>query len=231
VAREIPIRRRTEVPKRTRDLDGSIYDGTFTERVGEGTGKGLTTDPHPASGEPGTGLLDTQPALRRPDWLPEGLFPELDELREEHLEHLNSGAGQKVQELREAYEAEDAARAEALRLGRDLPVVTPTAERQDALGEAEAEREAAVARFRDFLDRAVARLRALEPEWREQFREKNAEANRKREEAAALLAAAERESEKVTRLELWLDRTINPRAGRYVGAPDLEPVESVEVAA
>jgi hypothetical protein len=227
VAREIPRQKETEVPKATRDLDGSIFDGTFKDRVGEGTGRGLSTDANPASGPPGTGLLDTQPALRRPDWLPEGLFPELDELREEHLEHLNSGAGEKVQELRDTYEAEDAARAEALRLGRDAPAVTPAAERQDALGEAEAEREAAVARFRDFLDRAVERLHALEPEWREQFREKTAEANRKREEAAALLAAAERETEKVARLELWLDRTVNPRAGRYVGAPDLEPLEVV----
>jgi hypothetical protein len=213
------------VPKRTRQLDGSMFDGTFKDRVGDGTGRGLTTDANPASGPPGTGLLDSQPALRRPDWLPEGLFPELDELREEHLEHLNSHAGDRARELREEYEAEDAARAEALRVGGDVPAVTPTAERQDALGEAEAEREAAVARFRDFIDRAVETLHRLEPEWREQFKQKTAEANRKREEAAALLAAAERETERVSRLELWLDRTISPRAGRYVGAPDLEPLE------
>lgn len=202
-----------------------MFDGTFKDRVGEGTGKGLTTDANPASGQPGTGLLDTQPALRRPDWLPEGLFPELDELRKEHLEHLDSDAGDRARELREEYEAEDTARAEALRVGGEVPPVTPTAERQDALGEAEAEREAGVARFRDFLDGAVAKIQELEPGWREQFQQKTAEANRKREEAAALLAAAERETERVARLELWLNRTVNPRAGRYVGAPDLEPLE------
>lgn len=208
--------------------DGIMQGRTFLERVGDTPSQRSRIDPHPASGEPARGLLDEQPALRRTDWLPEGLFPELDELRAEHLTFLAGGWGDAKQSLLDTYEAEDEARAEALRLGNDAPAVTPTAERQDRLGEAEAERQAGRAKFDDFIARALAEIAKLAPDWREQFAQMATEADRKRAEAAALLAAAEREVSRVARSELWLDRTIKPRSGRYVGAPDLGPLLDVD---
>ncbi len=199
--------------------NGMMSGRTFLERVGDTPAQVSRNDPHPASGQPASGLLDEQPALQRPGWLPEGLFPELDELREEHHEHLNGGHGDKKRALVEQYEAEDAARAEAMRLGNDVPAVTPTAERQDALSEAEAEREAGVAKLRDFIDRAVVRLHELEPVWRQRLTARRAGHAAEVEQAKAALQEAEREVAKVDQAEQWVNRTVNPRGGRYQPAP------------
>jgi glycine cleavage system aminomethyltransferase T len=157
-----------------------------------------------------------------------GLFPEIDVLREQHQHHLDSvsEAGEKKRALQEGYEAEDNARAEALRLDNEVPAVTSSAERQDAINDAEAERVAALARFGDFIEQAAATFRSKEPEWRAEFARLTDDAEQKREAAKQMLAEADREVSRVSRLGLWLDRTIRPRAGRYESAPSLEPMES-----
>jgi hypothetical protein len=174
--------------------------------------------PNPSEGGLG-GLIDRQPAVRSRDWLPEGLLPEIDELREEHLALLDGGFGRKLSDLREQYESEDAARAAAMRVGGEVPPVTPTAEREDAVKEAEAERDAGTARFGDFIVRAEALFQANGPEWRGLIREKIADANREREEAEAAAKAAKREAFMATVAQQWLDKNIVKRGGRFFTFP------------
>jgi hypothetical protein len=214
------------VPKETKAID----DGTFLDRVGDEPAAAHGTDPHPRSGEPASNLLDTQPALQYPDWLPEGLFPEIDKLREEHIAGLAAiqEAGNKLSALKELYENEDAARAEALRVGGDVPVVTMTATRIDTLRDADAERLAKVAQLADFVDRAIATFAELEPEWREQFGQMAAEAEAKQAEAREALRVADAEAARVARHEVWLDRTIHPWGGRFMSAPQVAPVEDID---
>jgi hypothetical protein len=232
VAREIPNHKeisQVPKPKDGPDIKG-IGDGAFDlkDRMPDDAPV-ARTDPHPRAGEPASRLIDNQPAMQFEDWLPQGLFPEIDKLREEHIDLLRDHeAGEKVQALREQYEGEDAARAEALRTGGEVPTLTPYAERQDTFGAAEAEREAKNARLDDFLHRAIATFARMEPEWREKLRVRAAEAQRKQEEAKAALAAADLEAAKVSRLEIWLTRTVTPFGGRYQSAPEVAPVEDVD---
>ncbi len=192
-------------------LDSSFL---LKDRVGDGPSSDESHMPNPSEGGLGD-LIDKQPAVRSRDWLPEGLLPEIDDLREEHLALLDSGFGSKLRELREQYEGEDAARAAAMRVGGEVPYVTPTAEREDALRHAEAERDAGTAKFGDFIVRAEALFRTEGPAWRARVQEKIAAANREREEAEAAARAAQREAFMATVAQQWLDKNIAKRGGRF----------------
>ena len=217
--RKTKAQKENTVPKE-REMPAS--DGfSYLDRVGDAE---PSVAPWPAAGDSGVltpKVLDNQPALQRRDWLPDGVFPEVDALREEHHAHIDEciAAGQSCSDLRESYEQEDRARAEALRTGDDVPTMTSSADRQDALGLAEAERKAAVTRFGEFAQRAIATFSRMEDEWRQRLNQRVADAEQKRQEAQALLAQAEAEMSKAARVAKWVDRMVKPRGGRYMSAP------------
>jgi hypothetical protein len=181
--------------------------------------------------------LRNQPALVAKDWLPEGLFPELDELREEHhqlLDEVFAARGECIR-LQQQYDEEDQARAAALATGVEPPPVTGSAERQDKIGDAQARLWAGWDRVAAFVQRAAEVLKEKggerpqfpnEPgvklsEWRQQFAATRAAAEAKAQEAREALAKAEREAANADQVEMWLDRTVKPRGGRYQSAPQL----------
>lgn len=181
--------------------------------------------------------LRNQPALVVKDWLPEGIFPELDELREEHHQLLDEvfAARDEAVGLRAGYEDEDGARAAALAAGDEPPAVTGSAERKDAIGDAEARLQACWDRVAAFVERAAEVIKEkggerplfpdepglVLPEWRETFAATRAEAADEVEVAKEALAKAERKAANVDQVEGWLDRTVKPRGGRYLSAPQL----------
>jgi hypothetical protein len=180
--------------------------------------------------------LQNQPALMERGWLPEGIFPELDELREEHHQHLDAcnAAQNDSIELHRQYEDEDRARAAALTAGDKVPAVTGSADRQDALDEASARYWATVYKLAAFVERAAEVFKEkggerpqfpdepglqLSP-WRQTFAATRAEAEQEEAEARELLRAAERKVARMEQIETWLNRTVKPRGGRYISAPE-----------
>jgi len=196
--------------------------------------------PHGATkSEPGQlpQALRNQPALTVKDWLPQGIFHELDELREEHhalLDEVDAAVSACVAQ-REAYEREDADQRAALAEGESPATVTGSAERQDTLAVLNAARVAALDRLAAFVERATQVIKAKggerplfpdEPgvqlaEWRRQFAATRAEAAEEIEQAREVLAKAERKAADVDQVEMWLDRTVKPKGGRYLSAPQL----------
>jgi hypothetical protein len=194
--------------------------GTFNERVKDVPSGREGHVPGPAAGQPAQWFWDTQPGIGR-DWLPEGLFPEIDELRAEQMECLEGlrEAGAKSDAIVAGFEAEDEARNAALYAGDPAPSVTGTAEREDTMREVEAERFAAKRKLHDFYLRAVATFKQMAPAWEAQFAVRRAQHAAEVDAAKAALSAAEREAANVEQAEQWIDRTVNPRGGRYVKAP------------
>lgn len=207
-----------------------VSDGTYLERT-----KGLEGQPQPVGGSTLPPILDGgQVALFDKGWLPEGLFPELDELREEHHRILDESVTPSSSELKEGYAAEDTARQEALNAGEEPPPVTGSAERQDAIKDAEAQSRAKVARLAAFVERAIEVIKEKggenpefpdEPglklsEWRQTFVSSRSEVEVEVEAAKAALAKAERRAAYIDQIETWLNRTVKPRGGRYIEAPE-----------
>jgi hypothetical protein len=196
-------------------------EGSFLNRVKDVPSRPSEPhQPHPRAGEVGD-LLDSDPALRDPEWLPEGVFPEIDELREEHRARLDDikAAGVKRSELLAQYEAEEEARNAALYAGEAVPAVTSASDRQDALAAAEAERVAAHRHFQDFFDRAVETFNRMAPFWQLRFAEARANRATAVEQAEAALRQAEREAANIDQAEQWVNRTVKPLGGRYMQAP------------
>lgn len=182
-------------------------------------------------------VLRNQPALMAKGWLAEGVFPELDELREEHHALLDE-VSEKVSACvaqDEAYEAEDANRAAALAEGEAPAPVTGSAERQDALGTLNAERVAALGRLAAFVERAKEIIRDQAGErptfpdnpgahlrpWRQQLAATKAEAADEVEQAKEALRKAERMEADAVQIERYLDRLVRPKGGRFDSAPEL----------
>ena len=209
---------------------GSKQDQTYLERT-EGS---VAPGPSTPGAAPGQGLPDAlrqQPALLERDWLPEGIWPELDELRNEHHGHLDAcgAAGTALSDLRDSFDAEDRARYAMLKAGETAPSVTPTAERSDQLLEAEAKHDATLERFADFIGVAASIIKAKgrrleleeaghvpETEWRAGLTLQHNAAQDEREAARQALAAADRKVAELKGLERWLDCTVKPRGGRYL---------------
>lgn len=206
-----------------------VSDGTYLERT-----KGTEGKVPPIGGPALPPSLEGQVALFDKDWLPEGIFPELDELRLEHHRILDERCGHLVSELQAKYEAEDAARQEALNAGEEPPPVTGSADREDSIKDAKARSWAVMERLAAFVERAAEVIKEKggerpefpdEPglvlsEWRQQFAASRSEAEVELEEARAALAKAERRAAYVDQIEGWLDRTVKPRGGRYIEAPE-----------
>lgn len=196
--------------------------GTFSERMKDAPGRHEGHVPHPGGGQPAEWWWDTQPGIGA-NWLPQGLFPELDELRDEHLARLadKAEAGRKKGEVIAGFEAEDAARNAALYAGDESPSVTSTAGREDAVRQADAELYAATRRLHDFYLHAVETIKKTAPAWRAQFAATRAARHADMEAAREALRKAEREAANVDQAEQWVDRTVTPRGGRYIEAPTL----------
>ena len=230
-----------QVPKigsETRPFSGSpskgVSDGSYLERT-KGIGQGSeATRPQVAGGPALPSILDGQVALFDRDWLPQGIFKELDELREEHHQLLDERCGHLISDLRQKYEDEDTARQGALAAGEEPPPMTGSAEREDAINEAKAQSRASMERLAAFIERAIAvikekggerpefanELGLVLSEWRQQFAASRSEVDAEVEAAKAALAKAERKATYVDQIEGWLNRTVKPRGGRYIEAPE-----------
>lgn len=187
------------------------------------------------------GLLAEAPALARADWLPEGSLPELDELRAEHqrIHALAAEVGAEVAGVRRRHEEEDARHAEAVKAqalghGVEVPKVTPPEARAAELAALEAKAKATREALEEFLGGAVAMIAERHDEWASVLDERDAEGERRVEEARQALAEAEAALGSTGRLRRWLmrtagrDRRFGNLTGRHIAYPDLPapPVNS-----
>jgi hypothetical protein len=182
--------------------------------------------------------------LTRKDWLPEGLFPELDELREEHHRLLDETYEVRDESiaLHDKYEAEDEARKEALLAGDDPPPVTGSADRKDALADVTARLQAKWDIVAEFANRALAIIKEkggerpefpdepglVLPEWRQYFAAQRAEADEEIEKAKQALAAAEGKEARIKGNERWVDMTVRAKGGKYLAASQSPPLMTRE---
>jgi len=213
----------------------SVYIGGKHVPPSPGQGAVATSGLHITQSS--TSLLAEAPALSRADWIPEGAFPELDELRTEHqgLRDQALAADRDASALKERFEAEDASHAEALRArvsdpSLEHPDLSSPEDRAAAVAEAEG-RSRAVAEVQDaFLHRAVATIAERYPEWVAMLDSQDGEVEDRVEEARAALAKLEAQRDATVQLRLWLQRTAghHPRFGvldgRHIAYPDLAGV-------
>lgn len=153
-------------------------------------------------------LKKYRPVLGKSDWLPPGLWPELDEIRDRHEEAVARLAEAKSREnaLRFRLEREDKARVDAYKTGAEAPEMTSPAEREAQTRDAKARVEGADARLAETVEQAVALIEANAAEWLADLVRREREAEEGREEAARLLAEADRVSAEVARIDRWLRR-------------------------
>jgi hypothetical protein len=163
-------------------------------------------------------LVRENPAIRKPNWLPEGLWPELDELRERHVQLLadSSSTGSRKDQLTKKYEREDEAQMQALQAGEDPPPSTPMDQRQSELHDAKLAADAAHIAFCEAVSEMVAKVREKRRDWNNTFTRLETEAREKREEMARLQKEAEQKEWDANRLRLWLSRTAEDKPGRHV---------------
>lgn len=154
-------------------------------------------------------LKKYRPVMAKADWLPAGLWPELDEIRDQHEEAVANLAEAKSREnaLRFRLEREDKARVDAYKTGAEAPEMTPPAEREAQTRDAKARVEGADARLAETVEQAVALIEANAAEWLADLARRERDAEEGREEAARLLAEADRASAEVARIDRWLRRT------------------------
>jgi hypothetical protein len=147
------------------------------------------------------------------DWLPEGLWPELDSLRVEHQRlrgqvaaELDGLAALDSKNLREDAQHADALR-QAHREGTPNSVKderTPTEERAAARAAIEERLWAGVQVLAEHADRIIEAFREHEDEWLGDLRSRRAAAEEKRHQAEQLLEQARAEEFRVHRLGQWL---------------------------
>jgi hypothetical protein len=181
-----------------------------------------------------TSLLVDAPAVSRLDWLPEGAFPVLDELRAEQA-RLGEMARQVSQETsatkarfeREGVEYHEAVCAQVTDPSTELPALTPPEERAATLAQLQ-ERSNALAHLLDqFARRAVTTITEHYHEWVDDLNARDGEVQQRVEAARAALAEAEAEHGATIQLRAWLQRTAghHPRFrdldGRHIAYPDL----------
>lgn len=172
-------------------------------------------------------LVKSDPAVSKPNWLPEGFWPRLDELRTEHraaIERMET-ARTEASELGARFKAEDETRERAYRTGLETPEVTDPAERDRLVAEARSRFEAAEKEFKETADRVLREIQDAEADWQADLNRRRSEADQKRAEARAALAEADEATAKLTILSRWLRRTAENRAWRQV------PYESLGVPA
>lgn len=161
-------------------------------------------------------LLEMEPALSRPNWLPTGdAWPELAERRAQH-ERLLAAIAQVEQETLEAWQGHDAAeKAHAAELqaafleGRepDEPKERqPPEVRAAEVADLQSRANAAMAALNQFLEETLAEIKERAPEWYALLEERQAEVEVRREEARRLLAEADASVGETERMRVWLAR-------------------------
>lgn len=176
-------------------------------------------------------LLEEAPALSNPGWIPPDAWPELAELREQHLRILGEfkRTARAWSDLTHRYEQEDEARTAALqegyRLGMEPELLdfTPPQERVAALAEAKVHYEAAREALEQFLREALAQMRAEQPVALERLRAHADELMRKRAEARRMLAATDAATADLDRLHTWVVRSGSDNPGFQVVWDHLQP--------
>jgi hypothetical protein len=170
------------------------------------------------------------PATGRADWLPEGEWAELDELRAEHRRILAARAEAVAEgaELRERFEAEDRARDAALmkRYASDteveVPEVTPADEREAAFAPLRARLDALKETLGEFLVRAEKTIAGNYETWSADLDSRDAQSQARVEAARAGRARAAAEVSDRQALRRWLARSagLHPMfrqlAGRHI---------------
>ena len=178
-----------------------------------------------------TSLLDEAPALWNPGWIPPEAWPELSEMREQHIRILGEfrRTARSYSDLTRRYEHEDEARTEALQEGYRLGTEperldsTPPEERQARLAEAKLHYDAAREALERFLREALAQLKADQPKALERLREHACELEEKREAARRLLAEAEAATGDLDRLHTWVMRSASDHPAFQVVWEHLQP--------
>jgi hypothetical protein len=160
-------------------------------------------------------LLQNNPTLLRPDWLPPAdVWPELAPMRREH-ERLLAQREQEIQTLREVerrFEAEDAARSVELKAsyltgGEPSEDGRGTEEaRNTELADARLRVEAATDALVTFLTEAISEIQGRASGWYSDLDRRRAEAEARCVEIRKLLAEAETQVVETRRLGNWLDR-------------------------
>jgi hypothetical protein len=172
-------------------------------------------------------LLEDEPALVSPEWLPPAEECEqLADLRAEHerLLAVNNEAQDAVADLyherNTQLEAQRAAQEQAFLTGAhvDVPELTVTG---DELAEAGARAEAARDALQAFVGRAVETIREREPEIVDVLTDVLQQAEAKRARAQELLAEADAMEAKPWRLSRWLDRVAGRSALGHVPYSEL----------
>jgi hypothetical protein len=163
--------------------------------------------------------LQSQRAPWRAGWLPEGLFPEVDALRAEHVKILDAleKATATLKSLRVRYNAEDEAREAAISNGDEPPEVTGSAERKDALDEAQARVNVATNQLAEFVTRAAATFIANEQDWLTALAVQTADAEKVIREAEQAVLQAKRRQGEIAKRKAWVLRSSRPKAGRHLG--------------
>ena len=161
-------------------------------------------------------LLENNPALLQPGWLPpEGVCPELAAFRAEHERLLAAVRAESAaaHEIRKRHELEEAERADRLTAafltnGGDPGTDTRQTEqeRYAELADAGLRVEAATDALVAFLGEALPQIRALTPDLYASVDGRWQEAEAQIAEARRAVAEAEQQAIELVRLRNWLDR-------------------------
>lgn len=174
-----------------------------------------------------------------PGWLPPGIWPELDELRDEQLRHRRQAVA--AIEAREAllagYAAEDAEHTEALRQAAREGTRAPDEDGRTAPEQRDRERTtieerlwAAIDVFAEHADRVIEFLREHENEFLADLRSRLEPAQEKRREAEALLAEAKAEEFRLYTLGRWVQATADDGGlGRQPAPSIASPPERMSI--
>lgn len=169
--------------------------------------------------EPGRKALVRQnPAVSKENWLPEGLWPDLDEAAQEHSEAVRAHATVRKEavDLGKKFKAEDENRIKAYETGLEVPTMTDPAERQAAVTEAKAKVEGAERRLCRAAAAGVLVVQEHQEEWLAEIEARKAAAEEKIEEAQRMLAEAHQAQGEAGRTEVWVRRTADNLPGRHI---------------
>jgi hypothetical protein len=166
-------------------------------------------------------------------WLPEGMWPALDELRTEQLRLRAQVAADlsALNDLATRFRVEDLEHQERLRQAYrgGIPGAvedTRTPSDQRAAGRAAAEEHvwAGAHVLAEHAERIIASVRDHEDDWLADLRSRLGVAVEKRREAERLLAEARAEEFRVHRMGQWVQATADDEAFGRQPAPAVEPV-------
>ncbi len=182
----------------------------------------------PVTDEPGRrALMRNNPAVHKANWLPDGLWPELDEAAAEHKEAVRAleAAGAESRALGQKFKDEDDARMAAYETGLEVPAMTDPAERNAQVSEAAAKFEGAQRRVARAAAAAVETVQKNEASWMEDLLRQRTEADEKVEEAKRLLAEAQQTLGETEQTAVWVRRTADNLLGRHISMDSLGAVK------